>query len=367
MTLYIALFIGLCFLTVYEIYSPLRLSPIIYVAFIGGAFWILSFMRWENGTDWQAYYSIYTYYSQSPQMQSITSGGVEPGYLFINYALAWANSYRVFLALFGLLVILFKSVPILRWSPYICLSFLLYYTSIFGDIFFVRQSLAVSICFYSLYVSFKGHRLASILLVLVATSIHYSSIIFLIALLRKNKSFRPVVRDVLILATVATCSFVAWKELSQTILPIFASIQYISDRIMSYAVDNTKFSTAENTTRDLMRIAEKLLIYVYISARQKHICKNLAALYTRLLDTYFIGAVLVCAFSLTAVTMVRLSSYFTITEIILIPIALSSHKKYGKILALLIMLTYGGLRLYSTITPFYDLYVPYKLYGLNIP
>jgi hypothetical protein len=367
MIFYTFIFVGLSTLALLEVFPFKKISPVAPVILTAGAFWFLSFSRWENGTDWDAYHTIYQFCSNNSYKNVFSNGGIEPGYLLLNYLLGWANSYRLFLAIFGMLVISIKSIPILRYSPYIFISYLIYYSSMFGDIFFVRQSLAISICFLALILYADGNKKTSYWLVVLASTMHYSAIVLMIALRWKPEEKRTLKRDFLILAIVGITSFAAWETLTRYLASFSIPIQYIGDRINIYAIDNKRFSEAETPLRDAFRVAEILAIYIYLYSRKEYIIDKYSKIYNYLLHTYYLGTIIVCAFSFTAVTLVRLSTYFKVTDLLLFPIAIMSHKGYNKALVMCLIFLYSGMRLYLGMLPFYDLYVPFHFYQLSIP
>ena len=81
MILYITLFVGLCALSLFEAFPIWKTNRLALTIFLGGTFWALSFSRWENGTDWNAYHSLYESFVSAPSFANIFSGGIEPGYL----------------------------------------------------------------------------------------------------------------------------------------------------------------------------------------------------------------------------------------------------------------------------------------------
>lgn len=370
MILYITLFVGLCALSLFETFPIWKVNRLALTVFLGGTFWVLSFSRWENGTDWNAYYSVYESFVNNPSFGNIFSGAMEPGYLFLNYLLVWLHSYHLFLAVLGLLVFLPKLLPILRESPYISVAFLVYFCTMLADIFFVRQSIAISFCFLALWLSYKGHPRWSYCLVLAAVTIHISAAIFAPLLLFPDRTKRLLGRDLTAAIVVLTVSVAVWKALSVYLSSISMSVSFLllSDKIKYYIVNNTTGGRVDSKLQDGLRIFKDVAIYIYFCVRAKWINQRFASLYARLLQAQFYGTLLVCAFSLTAYTLIRFSTYFTVCEILLFPIALSSHKGFGRVLFASILLAYCIVSLYQGLfSSYYDLFVPFNLYVIPIP
>ncbi len=370
MVLYIALFLGLCILSLHEVFPISKINRSILAISLASTFWILSFSRWNNGTDWDAYHSLYESYVSAPLFVNIFNGYMEPGYLFLNYLFAWAHSYHFFLAVLGLLVFIPKLIPILRESPYISVSFLVYFCTMLGDIFFVRESLAVSLCFLALWLSYRGYKKWPYFFVIAAATIHITAIIFLLVLLFQPLPKRSLKTDIIMTIIVISVSLAVWSILTEYLSSLGLSIGFLllSDKINLYIINNATGGMTDTKLQDSFRIFKDISIYIYFCVRQKHIGQRFALLYSRLLQTQFYGTLLVCAFSLTAYTLIRFSTYFTVSEILLFPIAISSHKRFERALILCFLLAYCVASLYQGLfSSYHNLFVPFNFYTISIP
>ncbi|MHB1952984.1 MAG: EpsG family protein [Sulfobacillus sp.] len=370
MTLYITLFFGLCALSLFEAFPIWKINRLSLTIFLGGTFWILSFSRWENGTDWNVYHSLYETFANTPSFVYIFSGAMEPGYILLNYVFSFLHSYHLFLAVLGLLVFIPKLLPILRESPYISVSFLVYFCTMLADIFFVRQSIAISLCFLALWLSYKGHKRWPYCLILAAITIHISAVVFVPLLLFPPRTKRSLSRDIITAMLVLSVSVAAWAALSAYLSSLDMSVSFLllTDKINGFIVNNGTGGAADSKLQDGLRIFKDIAIYVYFCVRAKHINQRFALLYSRLLQAQFYGTLLVCAFSLTAYTLIRFSTYFTVCEILLFPIALSSHKGFGKALFASALLAYCIVSLYQGLfSSYHDMFVPFNFYAIPIP
>ena len=119
---------------------------------------------------------LYESFVNNPFVRPIFSvEAIEPGYLFLNYLLVWPPFIPLIPGSPWSSSLLQKLLPILRESPYISVAFLVYFCTMLADIFFVRQSIAISFCFLALWLSYKGHPRWSYCLVLAAVTIHISA------------------------------------------------------------------------------------------------------------------------------------------------------------------------------------------------
>ena len=107
---------------------------------------LLSFLRWERGTDWSGYYD---YFSNIYDLDF--SNNFENGFIFLNYCIHYLfNSYTVLLFILAAIQYFFISKAIRYLSIYPVLSLLCYFSVTKGGIFFVRQYIALAILMYSI-------------------------------------------------------------------------------------------------------------------------------------------------------------------------------------------------------------------------
>jgi hypothetical protein len=162
----------------------------LYLTFLA---YVISFIRWETGTDWPMYFQMYGQITSFSAAESQSWWG--PGY---SYIAALVNSlggnYSVFL--FCIATILFPvKFHLLREtckSPLVAV-FVLYCTAFF-DIFFVRQSVAGTLFWaFAWYYYQRRYAVASVA-ALLAVAFHYSAAIPVgIVMMVGNFSWRRVV------------------------------------------------------------------------------------------------------------------------------------------------------------------------------
>lgn len=330
-------------------------------------FWVLSFARWRNGTDWGTY--IYTYRSLALHgtLHDAFSGymAMEPGYLLLNLALGFVGSYHVFLMCVGAVVVGLKLYRIIDLSNCAAISCLVYLCTMFGDIFFVRQAIAISICFFAYKYLIDNKPKKFIFLVLVASTFHYSAIVALVGLFSTRDKPRSVARDATLILLAAVGSKILIGFLSRFIAAEFSLIPYLSARAR-YITDNSDVSALSSTARDVARIANIALVYLFFSLRSKYITLSSKRIYAVMLNLFFVGTLIVCCFSLVSVQMVRFAMYFTTAEIILLPMAIYTYRGAKRFVALLVFVGYLFLQYIIFMQPYYNAYVPYHLWGVAI-
>jgi hypothetical protein len=368
MLLYLTIFaiVALLALSAVMMNKPRALTVVEGLA-IAALFWILSFSRWENGTDWEPYLYVYSSMALHGTIRDAFSGfmSMEPGYLMTNLALGWANSYHLFLCVIGLIVIGLKAVRIVDLSPCATYSFLIYLASLLGDIFFVRQSIAISICFFSLGFLIRRQHKVFILFVLIAATFHYSALLFLMAIFFAKERRRTPLSAALVFAISITISLLLFNRLASTAGYIFAPLQYLSDRL-GYLTDNETIGALSSTSRNAVRLIEKILVYFFFAYRLPFVDTRYRRNYTVLLNLYYVSVLMTCLFSLEAIAMLRFSLYFSATEIILFPIAILSYSGIRRQAIAMLWTGYAFLRFWVLLQPYYDLYVPYRFFSQRL-
>ena len=138
-----------------------RTAQIIYYLTLSILF-LLSFLRWERGTDWSGYYD---YFSNIYDLDF--SNNFENGFIFLNYCIHYLfNSYTVLLFILAAIQYFFISKAIRYLSIYPVLSLLCYFSVTKGGIFFVRQYIALAILMYSIRYVIEKKYIYSFLLLL---------------------------------------------------------------------------------------------------------------------------------------------------------------------------------------------------------
>lgn len=330
-------------------------------------FWLLSFSRWRNGTDWAPYIYVYKSLAQNGTWRDVFAApmGMEPGYTLLNLILGWADSYHFFLMVAGLLIIGLKLYRILDLSSCATLSCLIYLSVFIGDIFFVRQAIAISICFFAIVYLIDRRPKHFIASVLLASMFHYSALVFLVALpLCKGKP-RSALKDFIVLASATVLSTLFLGRLIHMSVGIFVVVGYLADRLQ-YLTQNDTVGHLSSTGRDAMRLFAGICVYFFFLYRRRYVHPDQQRLYSILLDMDFIATLIICTFSMNAVAILRFAWYFSISELLLFPLAVLSFRGLQRQVVALGVVLLSFVRFWILLRPYYHLYVPYNFFGLKI-
>lgn len=329
-------------------------------------FWVLSFARWKNGTDWDSYIYVYRTLEMHGTLHDAFSGymAMEPGYLLLNLMLGFLNSYHAFLMCIGFIIVALKLYRIIDLSTCATISCLVYLCTMLGDIFFVRQSIAISICFFAYKYLIEKKPGKYIACVLLATTFHYSAMVALLGLFAAKQKPRSSTRDLIVLILAAAASAVAMNFLFKYAASYFSAIPYLAAREI-YIENNKSVGALSSTSRNLARIANILIVYMFFTQRASYIKDAAKATYTVMLNLFFGASLIVCFFSMVSVEAVRFSMYFTTAGLILFPMAIFTYKGSKRLIALAIVAAYLFLQYIVFMQPYYHYYVPYHFWGVN--
>lgn len=303
----------------------------------------ISALRWERGTDWNTYLEIF-----EGDFDLFALNGIEPGYLLLmKIVKEFDLSYTTFLLFSSLVVFipLFKLINEYSVNKQFSL-FALWCLSI-GTIFFVRQTLAISISVVAVTYLLKNNTRKFLLSIAIASAFHFSSLIMLVALFFIKKiNYKYMVLAFFVVFTflyflLGDNSFYIDK------FTIYTNANYIADL-------KSSGTTASFALSFMNRLAIIVLVFFAIPKPSSEI---------KLFRNFLVvGLILHVISEYTSPIVGRFVLFFDIYQIILIPAIIYGFKD-GRVrnLFFLFFIFYLLLRYYRAITGEYiDLYIPYK-------
>jgi hypothetical protein len=261
--------------------------------------WLLAGLRTETGTDWYNYYSLY----------KETTDRVEIGYAFLNNLFSKLNiQYNLFLLMINgmAIALMYKFI---KGNAYLVIIGLLIFFSdsfLYYNLSGIRQGIALSIvCFGFKYALNKDYK-KFILIIVLACCFHLSAFIFVFAYFipRHKLSFRFIL---IILIFIISGTFLLQKITDFITLNTIKDAQfYINQQTYEFDVNLAYYIGA--IKRSIMII----LCLIYGS----NMFKNSNSRY--FFNIYLLGLVIYLSlYKISPDLGTRLSSYFTIFEIIL--------------------------------------------------
>jgi len=306
-------------------------------------------LRYNLGADYLGYYSYFNKATIS------LFGGLELGFEFLAVLVRETfGSYEIFVLLLDTLTFVFVYKSIKSMSKVYLIPLYIYSIQYFlgGPMGQMRQALAMAILLYSIKYVISRDLKRFIFVVLIATSIHFSSIVFLVVYGLNYIKVNKVFLTVILISSVIV---------GKTFLPRYILLQLFSlfdielfDKINHYVtseVYGTEYSG------QIIAYIERLLIffislYFYKESDDKRI--------KVFIQVYWLSLLLFFMFADISILAQRSSRPFKMVEIFLYGYLIEkfTHNKYLRVIGYLVLLLLMYKPIYIIISRPY-LYIPY--------
>lgn len=359
MELYYIIFSVLALLSWSELSGMSRsMSKKIFIA-VSVFMFVLSSIRWETGTDWTGYYMYY----KDATYEFNGMSQFEWGYSLVSeIAKLIFNSYTALLIMLGAITIGLQNTAVWKLSPMPLTSLLFLWSVSFGNVFFIRQTIATAIMLYSV-VYIKERKLWPFLIsVGIAMTFHKTSIIFIAAWWLYKIRPKPWI----ILLVMLSC-FIISSSICPILEMIYDKLEYGQVKIQLRAYLDDRDSTFGATLSRGMIIAKgvanKIMLLIVCMLAAKDINKTTPE-FQGYLNIYTFGILVYLSMAPISVAFIRFSFAFDILQIILLPMILYHYRHKRWIFpCYCVTLLYFILRLSVALSgSYYDLYVPYKTF-----
>lgn len=319
---------------------------------------ILGSLRNKVGTDWNLYYyffvNAYTYDDFFSDVYNF-----EWGYKLLNFIVKFfSNEYAVFLLIFTGIICFFKARLIIKITDIPLVIFLLNFSYYIGDIFSVRQSLAIAIVVYSIIYIHNKNLFKFIITIIIASFFHRTAIIFLPAywFYYRKFSVKFFIISILISLMIGASGIIEHIAMS------FSGIDItLIEKMIMYT--EGKDITYEKTgiIGIVFPILKKIVYTLLFILLMKSLSKKYSY-YKGMFNIFFISNIIYCLFifSIPEVAQ-RITIYYNFFEIFLIGMTINIVKNIKmRILIWILIVIYSFIYYCYAINRFYDLYVPYK-------
>jgi hypothetical protein len=337
-----------------------RGSALILILFIG--------LRWDTGTDWRAYLNIFYATPSNPDYDIIVFG-VDPGYVFLNHLVyRFFDDYSVFLMLDALVAIAAVYIFIEKSTRFPNMGVYLFYTSYVLTHFMGsnRRMLAIGfVCLGFLFMlrparlRHRWWRWAAPFT--LAASVHRTSLLALPGLVVSRRAWpaMAVIPGLLLCVGLGMSGapFAALEALG-SLLSNFAHITVV-DKLLFYTSGGGEAQVAGEL--DVMRQAllgvakRSTVLAIFII----YMAKGEVDEYERRLYNIYVTGCAIYFLMIGSPVFQVVSTYYTIVEIVLVPILFSKTPQFKVLYTLYLLLVPLGLMI-SALTPFMELYVPYR-------
>lgn len=359
MVLYYSLFLFFFFLSFFDI-EKVKTEVKTTVYYFGVCLLILlSGFRWKTGTDWDLYYYYFTMYDRFGEFNN---GQFEILYATYTYLIkSFTDSYSVFLMISATIIIGIKAIMIKKLEPFFMVSLFAYYSLFIGDLFAVRQSLAISISLFSFYYIIKQKKLFFLISVIVATLVHNSAVVLFLAyplfyVKINNKTTVVIIVLSLFLGVSGVMNLLLSKF--QFLIEGFggADSERIAGKLDAYTTE-VSASKIDSNVAFLISALRRIIILPIILYFRKDVQ---SAVYDGYINLFTFSNVIFFTLSQVSIVFVRFTSYFTVIEILIIAMVLRIQKdKRKQFLLFVFFAIYMGFRIFVSLNTYLDLYDPY--------
>lgn len=369
MWLYSILFGFIFIISFLEITNLKRNNRILLLVIFSMILIFVSGIRWKTGTDWGLYYNFFQDNNTLNDFIGNASDpqGIELGYGIINLIIKNIFiEYNIFLILIAFFIISIKLRWMLKYTMFPATAVFINFSTYFGDVFFIRQILAIAITIIAFDFIIKKEKYKYLFIVLIASTIHTSALFFIPAywVYHSKVSIRLIVLFLIVSILLDI------TKINIYILNIFlenfsSDMGKIFQKIHAYYLlgqSGENFGQAvDNSLRMFLALVRRLFfIPIYIYTLKTLSLKNLY--YRGCFNLVIFGHVVFFIMSMISIDFAgRLSMYYYIYEILLIStlLAWKNSIKYRLSILFLIML-YCLMKYGYLIYSLNEYYLPYN-------
>ncbi len=291
-----------------------------------------------NGLDWDSYQEISELGLTFRDIGFHSS--YEPFFLLLYNIFP---SYHIFLFFFVLINFILLSKTILRYSPYVAISILVYVCTYYfwGMMGQLRQALAISIIVFAWpYIESRKF----VIYVLIASLFHYSAIVCLLYLLIPNFLYKKKYYIAILFVAIFLCGLI--QGLMKTFLEGF-----VGGKILYYLSEDGGISI-------IFFFYKLFVFFMFLSVINR--VESLLPKY-KILNIYFLSILLYLLLSFSASIGGRIVLYFSVFEILIIPFIIHFYwKKKTGLLVFMLFLILNIYQFFSFLFSYSDIFVPYK-------
>lgn len=356
--IYFILILLMAILALTEVYPSQRKimtgTGVLFVIF----FIVFASIRKDTGPDYGSYKQLWAETFETDTYDK----GTEPVYYYLVYFLKFILGvpFQSLLLVFALISITLKYYTIVKYSPYVFLSLLIYYNISFlnQDFGQIRQGLATGITTFSIAFIIDKKPLKFLLLLLLATGIHYTAFIFLLLYPLANMRVSFFVMVFIWIGAFLFSNFFLGFEtfLSYVGGKLFPEI---NAKAFIYLTEEIYSKRLGFTPGMVLRFVNLFIIYQAIKPVIEVKERNVSRL---LVNAYFIGGILFFVFNFNAIFATRFSFYFNCMDMLALPLGVQAIQsrtfRYVALGYLLLYVTYNVFLLVNVTEG--SMLIPYK-------
>lgn len=317
----------------------------------------ISGLRWNN-PDWIVYYP---FFIGNNTLDDFWYGNIpiDKGFGLINFIVkSFTDEYTILLFVLALLIVSIKVNFIIKFATFPLLSLLYWFGTYMGDIFFIRQTLAICITLIAFRFILKKNIALFVLFTLLAATIQVSVISFILAyfIFYKKIKIRYLILGLIV-------SIIIGRMIDIGLLLKLNEFFYVlpdSDRLLE-KVDFYYEAGYRSDGPIVILTYIRRIIFIPIELWALSKIEKVNMYYRGYLNLIIFGYMIYFLFeNMSPIIATRISSAYYIYEIITIPMLFMIFKSLKiKISMFLILVLYLLIKYLYAINMYYDVYVPY--------
>lgn len=279
-------------------------------------FYLLSFLRWEYGSDWEGYYTHFEHYTWDSFDQH------EVVYMFILLlAKSIINDYTFVLFCFSTVLYLFQIKGVSKLSVLPLTTLFVLTGTYFCNVGYVRQYVAVAILFYSLTYIIERRFLPFSACVLLAFGFHYSAIAFFPAYWIYNLRFSSKQLLLFVVISMFLSSLMAYLLQGIGNVIGIAGIIERADKYLDQGYDYEDGSALDPRQTIIKACINRglyIMIGLYVVSKAR-LTGRFYSYFSGLFNLYCVGTILFFMTSPLHITFTRMTWYYDFVQILIIP------------------------------------------------
>lgn len=318
---------------------------------------VLSFIRWETGTDWQNYYDMYSWIKSPFDNLEF---GMEKGFSFVNHLGKFIfNSYTGVLFIFAIIIYISMAFAFPRLTSFPMTAIWLSFSVSFANMLFVRQNVALAILLVATVFAYRRKLIIFLLLVYTAALFHRTAYCYVLAYFL----FKPVfnTRYIIISLIVAAVIGIGIAKLILGYMGTIGSVA-IQQRIEMYVElgmedNSTNYSSTAILIKGFLNravLCSIILYFINYHIRSKNILLN------GLMNIYIFGTILYISLLPLSISLARVATYMDAIQVFLITTVIFFHKGVkNRLIIWGLFVLYFGIRYYTSLMGYKEYYIPF--------
>lgn len=313
-------------------------------------------LRWETGTDWPAYYNHFKALDVFLSDRHLINL-YEIGYKTMVWIIRlFTDQYFVFLLAHAAIYYYLVMTSLEKYTPYLFLSLLLFYTSTMGMLGANRMLIALAICLFSLRFAKERKPVKFFVLIFIAMNFHLTSVLFAIYYFLNRD-----IKAVSLILILSLCFLLGNIQFPVWLFSFFGNLfgPLAAAKVNIYLQETKSFSF----THDLpVTGLIKRIVFLFLFYYNRKILIAKVPYYNLMLNGYIVGIGIYFLFAGSLLIMIsRGSLLFNVMEPFLLSCQLLILKNdANKLIGLFLILALSVILFFQSIESYPELFIPYK-------